>query len=248
MANAADPYRFAMSDGLLTQLLTRFTLGAGLPDQLPSDPFPVAKEWFDRARTEKVQPNPDAMTLATVNEQGNPAARIVLCRSLVPDPGYLVFFTNYDGNKGRHLAHLPRAAAVFHWDTLDRQIRIEGPVLKSPAADSDEYFSKRSWEKRLAAWASEQSRPIESRGALLTKLMQAVKRLGLSPAELLLHGDNVQIPRPPHWGGFRLWAERVELWLGSSGRVHDRAEWRRELAPAADGYRPGPWQATRLQP
>jgi pyridoxamine 5'-phosphate oxidase len=237
-----------MPEGPFKQLLARFALGAGFPDDLPPDPMPIARAWFDQARTDQVQPNPDAMTLATVDDRGYPAARIVLCRHFVSDPGLLAFFTNYEGTKGRHLARVPRAAAVFHWDKLDRQVRIEGPVVKSPAAESDEYFAKRSWEKRLGAWASDQSRPIESRAALLSKIWRTIERLGLSHTELLLKGDNVEIPRPPHWGGFRLWAERVELWLGGTGRVHDRAEWRRGLAPSGDGFTVGPWRSTRLQP
>lgn len=237
-----------MAEGPLTQILARFALGAGLPDVLPPDPMPVAKEWFDLARNEKVQPNPNAITLATVDERNFPSARIVLCREIAVSPGYLVFFTNYEGNKGRQLTRVPRAAAVFHWDKLDRQIRIEGPVVRSPDSESDEYFAGRSWEKRVGSWASDQSRPIESRAALLTRILDTVGKLGLSPGELLLKGDKVNIPRPPHWGGFRLWAERVELWLGGSARVHDRAEWSRELTASPGGFDAGPWRSTRLQP
>lgn len=233
----------------LTALLAKFAIGKLLPEPLPTEPFTIAKEWFDRAHREKVQPNPNAMTLATVDADGKPSARIVLCKTFNAQPGFLVFFTNYESRKGAALAACPRAAAVMHWDTLDLQIRYEGPVVRATAAESDAYFASRGWQNRLGAWASAQSQPIESRAAMVERVGAAMEKLGLSATDLLFKGNGVSIPRPPHWGGFRLWPERVELWQGGTGRVHDRAAWTREVTPTEGAEcRTGVWSATRLQP
>lgn len=184
---------------------------------------------------------------ATIDPDGRPSARVVLCKELVEKDGYLVFYTNYRGRKGRALEANPRAAAVLHWDHFDRQVRVEGPVVRSPAAESDAYFHSRRWESRVGAWASDQSEPIASRAALLAKVQSTARELGVDLAAGVA-GQPVEIERPPHWGGYRLWFDRVELWCGGVGRVHDRAAWTRALTPAGEGFRAGPWSATRLQP
>jgi pyridoxamine 5'-phosphate oxidase len=208
-----------------------------LPSTLPEDPMPLFEQWFRHAREQKVQPNPDSMVVATATAQGRPSARVVLCKKLVTDPGYVVFFTNYHSRKGTELDANPEAAAVLHWDDLARQVRLEGPVLRSPGEESDEYFASRALDSRIGAWASLQSQPLDSRGTLLRRVAVEAAR----------HGTHV--PRPPHWGGFRLWPRAVELWLEGPFRVHDRARWTREL-DLSDPARPspGPWQATRLYP
>ena len=208
-----------------------------LPSTLPADPMPLVHEWYTKARAERAQPNPDAMVVATATPDGRPSARVVLCKHLIVDPGYVVFFTNYDSRKGEELAANPRAAAVFHWDTMTRQVRLEGPILRSPDTESDAYFVTRALDSRLGAWASLQSQPLDSRTTLLKRVA----------AETARHGTHV--PRPPHWGGYRLWPETVELWIEGSFRVHDRARWSRSLAPAgAHEFTPGAWQSTRLYP
>ncbi|HVW68264.1 MAG TPA: pyridoxal 5'-phosphate synthase, partial [Steroidobacteraceae bacterium] len=182
---------------------------------------------------------------------GRPAARVVLCKEIVVSPGYLVFFTNYLSRKGRQLERNPRAAAVIHWDALHRQVRVEGPVVQSPAADSDSYFASRPWQSRIGSWASQQSEPLASLAALQKTVAATAKRFGTpdpTGAGSDAQGD-FQIPRPPHWGGYRLWADSVELWVEGEGRIHDRARWTRELTPQAGGlFSAGPWSATRLQP
>ena len=220
-----------------------------LPDPLPGEPFGLFGAWFDEAREREIQPNPNAMTLATVDPDGRPSARIVLCKAIHPDPGRVVFYTNYNGRKGRALEANPYASLVFHWDPLDRQVRIQGPVTRSPAEESDAYFRSRRWESRLGAWASDQSEPIESREALLEQVAERAIELGIDMTKVVDGGgENLEIPRPAHWGGYRVWAERVELWCAGTGRVHDRAEWTRELTLADDGFTADPWSATRLQP
>jgi pyridoxamine 5'-phosphate oxidase len=222
-----------------------------LPETLPSDPLPVLESWMAAAWQRRLQPNPNAMVLATSDAAGAPSARVVLCKKIVPDPGYLVFYTNYRSLKGRQLEQNPRAAAVIHWDALHRQVRVEGPVVKGPAADSDEYFASRPWLSRLGAWASRQSEPVATREQLKQALLAMAERFGTPPPgyEGTEADAEVVIPRPPHWGGYQLWMEKLELWVEGDGRIHDRARWTRALRPAAGGsFDPGPWTATRLQP
>jgi pyridoxamine 5'-phosphate oxidase len=222
-----------------------------LPEILPSEPLVIAAEWLAQAAAARIQPNPNAMVLATSSRDGRPSARVVLCKSIVPQPGYLVFYTNYLSSKGRQLKDNPHAAAVLHWDALHRQVRIEGAITQAPESDSDTYFASRAWQSRLGAWASEQSEPIASRQLLLDAVQQTARRFG-APTPGSPGADDslkVTVPRPPHWGGFRLWAEAVELWVEGAARIHDRARWTRTLKETGSGgYRPGPWSASRLQP
>lgn len=236
-----------MSDADPMPFLDTFDAGETLPEALPDSPWGLFRAWFDAAQEAGDLPNPNAMTLATVDQRGRPAARVVLCKKILDDAAAVVFFTNYQGDKGRQLEASPYATAVFHWDHADRQVRLSGPVTASPDDESDAYFASRHWIRRLGAWASEQSRPIASRDELLARVAAAVERLGLdlTPA---LHGGDVVVPRPHFWGGYRIWAERVELWCGGAARVHDRAVWTRGLHRSDDGYTGDPWVATRLQP
>ncbi len=215
-----------------------------LPEPLPADPFPALSRWFDEARSAREQPNPDAMILASVDAQGSPSARVVLCKQLVVDPGYLVFFTNYESRKGQELLQQPKAAAVFHWDAFSRQVRVEGRILKSPVRESDEYFAVRMLDNRLSAWASDQSKPLTSRAQLQRQVKEVRERFGIEADT-----QEAVIPRPPHWGGFRLWPESVELWIEGPGRVHDRAVWKRTLAARDEfTFTASAWQSTRLNP
>lgn len=215
-----------------------------LSEPLESSPWPLFAAWFQAARELQAQPNPDAMVIATVTPEGLPAARVVLCRGFVPDPGYVVFFTNYESRKGRELAACPRAAAVMHWDTLQRQVRLEGPVIKSPDAESDAYFAQRPLASRLSAWASQQSAPLTSRQALVDAIDGVARRFGIAPNAI-----DGEVPRPPHWGGYRLWPEHIELWVEAPGRTHDRAVWTRELrGSGAAGFSGSAWTSTRLNP
>lgn len=222
-----------------------------LPDPLPTDPMPLAADWLRQAIEQKAQRNPNSMVLATTDAAGRPSARVVLCKEIVTDPGYLVFYTNYESRKGQDLAARPRAAIVFHWDELRRQLRVEGPVATSPAAESDDYFASRPWQSRLAALTSEQSAPIASRQDLLEKLRATAARFGapnpVSAADGA--GAGLRLPRPPGWGGYQLWAEAVELWIEGEHRLHDRVLWTRELKPAGGSCsQVRPWQHQRLQP
>lgn len=221
-----------------------------LPDPLPGEPLSLAADWLAEATRRASQPNPNAMVLATVDAGGAPSARVVLCKDIVAVPGYVCFYTNYRSRKGRELAVHPRAALVMHWDQLHRQLRIEGQVVKAPEAESDAYFASRPWQRRIGAWASAQSEPVASRAALLASVAETAARFhapvpgpedGPEPASLA-------IPRPPHWGGYHLWASAVELWVEGESRIHDRARWERPLAPAGAAFEAGPWRATRLQP
>lgn len=213
---------------------------ASLADPLPDSPLPLLERWLDEARSRRVQRNPTAMTVATVGPDGDLSARVVLCRGYDAGLGFVTFYTNRGSRKGDALEANPRAAAVLHWDALERQVRLEGPVLVSPDEESDAYWESRERGAQIAAAASDQSRHVASRRVMLERLREAEDRLG-GPG-------GPPIPRPPHWGGYRLWIQHAELWVGSAGRAHDRALWSRHLEPGDAGFLPGAWQHMRLQP
>jgi len=194
-------------------------------DHPPHDPIAAARHWFTEAEGTGL-PNPNAMTLATIDPDGHPSARIVLLRGF--DERGAAFYTNRESRKGEGLAAHPRASLLFHWDPLDRQIRIEGRVEATSDAESDAYFAGRPRENQINAWASRQSRPIESRQAL-EELHDAFRaRFAGGP-----------VPRPPHWGGYRVGLDRIEFWQGHPHRLHDRVVYTRQR----DG-----WSVQRLCP
>jgi pyridoxamine 5'-phosphate oxidase len=210
----------------LADLRQNYTRDGLLEADADPDPFVQFKVWFDQVlSTPIIEPN--AMTLATVGASGQPKARIVLLKHF-DDRGF-TFFTNYNSHKGQELEQTPQAALVFWWGELERQIRIEGSIEKVDIAESDGYFSLRPWESRLGAWASQQSEVIESRGILEKRL----EKLKSEYADLT-------VPRPPHWGGFRLIPDRLEFWQGRPSRLHDRLCYRR--------LKEGKWLRERLSP
>jgi pyridoxamine 5'-phosphate oxidase len=190
-----------------------------------SDPLAQFDRWMKQA-LEGQLPEPNAMTLATVGDDGRPSTRIVLIKGY--DAQGLVWYTNYDSRTGRELAHRPAAALQFHWVELERVVRIEGTVEKTDGAQSDAYYATRPLDSRIGAWASPQSQVIESRTVLVTNAARYAAQFLLSP------------PRPPHWGGYRLKPDRWEFWQGRKSRLHDRLRYRLDAA--------GQWQRERLAP
>jgi pyridoxamine 5'-phosphate oxidase len=213
-----------------------------LPEPLPGNPLTLLDKWLSEAKANAQQPNPNAMVLATVDALHRPSARVVLCKEIRVEAGCIVFHTNYRSRKGLELEANPRAAAVFHWDHVHRQARIEGGVEKLSSADSDAYFASRPWQSRLGAWASRQSEPVASRAELAAAVARAAQRFNIpyaGPGSAEPAGEHA-VPRPPHWGGYALIADAVELWVEGEFRIHDRVRYTRTV--------PGPWSATRLQP
>lgn len=179
-------------------------------DLLPSAPFPLFATWFQEAIEAGIR-EPNAMTLATADRNGQASARIVLMKEYGPDG--IVFFTNYSSRKGKELAENPRAALLFFWDILFRQIRIEGRVVRIPAEDSDTYFQSRPLESQISALASPQSEIVAGRNALESRWKEIQEKAGQG------------LTRPDFWGGYLLMPERMEFWQGQANRLHDRIQY-----------------------
>ena len=193
---------------------------------LSSDPMMQVERWLEEADEQGVY-EPNAMVISTIDPDGAPTSRTVLCRG-VSEHG-ITFFTDYTSQKGRALAVHPEVAVVFPWYTLHRQIKIRGVVEKVSEADSDAYFDTRPRDSRIGAWASDQSQPIDSREALEEKVAEATRRF-----------DGVeQVPRPEKWGGYLIRPTSIEFWAGRRSRLHDRVR----FVKSADG-----WEIERLQP
>ena len=190
-----------------------------------ADPIAQFERWFADARRAEVH-EPNAMTLATVDAAGQPAARMVLLKGV--DARGLAFFTNRDSRKARELVANPKAALVFWWGPLQRQVRFEGIIEEVDAAEADEYFASRPRGSQLAAWASAQSSVIEGRAALEAEERRHRERFGED-----------EVPRPPFWGGYRLVPAVVEFWHGRASRLHDRLRYTRT---------PDGWRIERLAP
>jgi len=223
-----------------------------LPTVLPDDPMRWVKAWIDEAVQKKVQRNPNSMTAVTVGEDLQPSARVVLCKEFIADPGYVVFYTNYKSDKARQIESNSNVALLFHWDGFGRQVRMEGVAVRSPEDESDAYFATRDWGSQLGAWGSDQSSPLESRAALIAQVSKRAMKLGVTAAKNLKSiavEDRPAIPRPAHWGGYRVWPRRIELWIEGTDRIHDRARWERSLSQGTDGeFTVGGWSGARLQP
>ena len=191
------------------------------------DPVAVFKTWLDEARAQGVR-EPTAMALATVDAAGAPAVRMVLLKHA--DEHGFVFYTNLESDKGRQLGHQARAELCFHWAEQQRQVRVHGPVEPVSTAEADAYFASRPHQSKLGAWASQQSRPLDSQGTLL----KAVAGVALK--------HPFKVPRPPHWSGFRVVPDWIELWSAGEFRLHDRVRYARDAAA------PHGWAPQRLYP
>jgi pyridoxamine 5'-phosphate oxidase len=198
---------------------------AGPDFTLAEEPYRLFESWLKDA-TSREPNDPNAMALATVDTDGLPNVRMVLLKGF--DPAGFVFYTNLESQKGGELAATGKAALLFHWKSLRRQVRVRGPVTPVSDAEADAYFASRPRGSRIGAWASRQSRPLESRFALEKAVAEYTAKFGL--------GD---IPRPPHWSGFRLAPQSIEFWQDAMFRLHDRVQF-----TAAGGR----WEKTRLYP
>jgi pyridoxamine 5'-phosphate oxidase len=190
------------------------------------DPFEIARRWL--AEAEQTEPNdPNAIALSTVDETGLPNARMVLLKEI--EAAGFVFYTNYESQKAAELDTAGKAAFVMHWKSLRRQLRVRGMIEREDGPQADEYYTSRSLKSRLGAWASRQSQPLSSRGALMAEVAKVTATHGSNP------------PRPPFWGGFRILPLEIEFWADGAFRLHDRFRWRRETVGSD-------WVITRLNP
>lgn len=196
-------------------------------DSPPSDPIPVCQTWFDEARERCTVPNTNAMALSTVGRDSQPSCRMVLLKGF--DHRGPVFYTNSQSRKGNELEAMSKASLLFFWDELERQIRIEGTVEHVSSEEADAYFASRPRGSRIGAWASSQSRPCADRATLDAGIDEAQKRF-----------EGQDVPRPPHWLGYRVIPAKIEFWQGGESRVHDRVVYELE-----DG---GSWSTQRLWP
>lgn len=190
------------------------------------DPFAITRDWLAEAGKEEIN-DPNAMALSTVDASGMPNARVVLLKDV--EDGAFVFYTNYGSAKAQELEQAGKAAFVMHWKSLRRQIRARGIISREDGEKADAYYASRSLKSRQGAWASDQSKPLESRAALEQALQEAIEKHGDDPA------------RPPYWGGFRLVPLELEFWADGEARLHDRFQWRRETVDSD-------WEITRLNP
>ncbi len=214
-----------MSDTPLSDLRKNYELGELEEHAVASQPLIQFRQWFDEALARGV-PEPNAMTLATVGENGRPSTRPVLIKDA--DERGIVWYTNYHSRKGRELQANSFAALQFHWVEMERVVRIEGCVEKVSDEESDAYFSSRPLASRVGAWASNQSEVISNRGVIVAKAAEFGLKFGLKP------------PRPPHWGGYRLLPDYWEFWQGRPSRLHDRIAYRWQ--------HDGNWRRERLSP
>jgi len=199
---------------------------AGLSESdVARDPVEQFRIWFDEALAADLH-EPNAMVLATATPDGSPSARVVLLKGF--DERGFVFYTNYEGRKGRELEENPRAALLFYWGELERQVRIEGAVSRTGEEEADAYYASRPRGSRLGAWASEQSRAVDGREVLEERVR-----------DLEAKYEGREVPRPAFWGGYRVEPEVVEFWQGRENRLHDRILYRREEWG---------WKTERLQP
>ena len=214
----AEPKESAMSD--------RSGIFAG------DNPFVIAQTWLDDATETEIN-DPNAIALASVDAEGLPNVRMVLLKEIeqgaTPADGAFVFYTNYGSTKGQEIALAGKAAFVMHWKSLRRQVRVRGLCERVEGPQADAYFASRSLKSRLGAWASHQSQPLSSRGALMAEVAKVTAQHGPSPK------------RPPFWGGIRITPLEIEFWADGAFRLHDRFVWRRQSAQSD-------WQIQRLNP
>lgn len=209
----------------VSSLRENYTKGGLLEEELPGHPITLFKEWFDEA-VQSGTHEPNAMALATTDADGHANVRYVLMKGIKENS--IQFFTNYESEKGRELAGNPYASVVFWWPEIERQVRIRGHVEIMSEKESSAYFKSRPLGSKIGAWASEQSRSASGREELEERFQKEEEKY-----------DDIEIPKPPFWGGYELYIDQIEFWQGRPGRLHDRIRYTNKN---------GDWEQMRLQP
>ena len=210
------------------------------------NPLDSLDDWINEVTASKTQPNPNCMSIATVDSNGCPNTRMVLCKELNTDEGYLTFYTNYSSIKSEELENNSKCSALFHWDKFGLQARLKGFVKRCSDSKNDEYFSTRDIGSQIAAWTSDQSKEIESLEKMGDSYQIIMDKFQIKSLE---EAKGVNIPRPDFWGGYDMWIEEIELWKNQKNRFHDRIKFTRKISIENGNIDAEKrWDSVRIQP
>ena len=210
------------------------------------NPLDTLEDWMKEVSDSNTQPNPNCMSIATVDSTGSPNSRMVLCKELDAENGFLTFYTNYSSIKSEELKNNSKCSALFHWDKFGYQVRLKGFVDKCADSKNDAYFSTRDIGSQIAAWASDQSKEIESLEKMEDSYQKIMNKFQIKSLD---EAKEIKLPRPDFWGGYDLWIEEIELWKNRKNRFHDRLKFKRKISienGKIDAEKK--WDSVRIQP
>ena len=210
------------------------------------NPLDTLDDWMNEVRESNTQPNPNCMSIATVDSNGSPNSRMVLCKELDTHKGYLTFYTHYYSIKSEELKNNAKCSALFHWDKFGLQARLKGFVKRCSDSKNDDYFSSRDIGSQIAAWTSDQSKEIESLGKMKDSYQEIMNKFQINDLE---EAKEIKVPRPDFWGGYDMWIEEIELWKNQKNRFHDRLKFKRKIT-IENGKIDAEmnWNSVRIQP
>lgn len=210
------------------------------------NPLSTLQDWMEKVSDSNAQPNPNCMSVSTVDSNGLPNTRMVLCKELNTEEGHLTFYTNYSSIKSKELESNAKCSALFHWDKFGLQVRIRGTAIRCTDSKNDAYFSSRDLGSQIAAWASDQSKEIESLEMMDNSYQIIMDKFSIGNLE---NNSEKKIPRPDFWGGYEIWVEEIELWKNQKNRFHDRLKFTRNINIKNGNIDPDKkWNVIRIQP